>query len=269
MDAATADAAASMLAAAWRGRDQIDDLADEIRPSNLDEAYDVQRRMIDALSHLPVGWKVGASNENAMKRFGFSEPFYGRLLDGAMHQSPATLAADLFSRRGLETEFAFRLTSDLPAHGAPFDRAAVIAAAAELVPAIEIIDSRFTTWPKVSPFSFIADNGTHGRFVMGQLHSDWSGHDLAAQAARISVNNERGSRLGCVGRPGQRIGLARKSIAGGRTQPQSWRRDHDGYCGGGGVVRGRRYGGCGLWTVRSGIGLVYLNGATDSNLAKG
>jgi len=190
MDAAIADAAASMLAAAWRDRDQIDDLADEIRPSNLDEAYDVQRRMIDAISYLPVGWKVGASNENAMKRFGFSEPFYGRLLDGAMHQSPATLAADLFSRRGLETEFAFRLTSDLPAHGAPFDRAAVISAAAELVPAIEIIDSRFTAWPNVSPFSFIADNGTHGCFVLGQPHSDWSGHDLAAQAARISVNNE-------------------------------------------------------------------------------
>ncbi len=190
MDTATAEAAASKLAAAWRDRDQIDELADDIRPTNLDEAYDVQSRMIDAISDLPVGWKVGASNENAMKRFGFSEPFYGRLLDGCMHQSPATLAADLFSRRGLETEFAFRMTSDLPAYGVPFDRAAVIAAASELIPAIEIIDSRFSAWPEVSPFSFIADNGTHGRFVMGQPHSDWSGHDLATHAASISVNDQ-------------------------------------------------------------------------------
>ena len=190
MDPVAADTAASTLAAAWRDRNQIDDLAEAIRPSNLDEAYDVQKRMVDAISDLPVGWKVGASNERAMKRFGFSEPFYGRLLDGCMHQSPATLDANLFSRRGLETEFAFRLTSDLPAHGAPYDRAAVIAAASELIPAIEIIDSRFAAWPDVSPFSFIADNGTHGRFVMGQPHSDWSGHDLAAQTARISVNDQ-------------------------------------------------------------------------------
>ena len=146
--------------------------------------------MIDELSDLPVGWKVGASNEKAMTLFGFPEPFYGRLLDGCIHQSPATLNADLFSRRGLETEFAFRLTSDLPAHGAPFDRAAVIAAAAELILAIEIIDSRFSAWPDVNPFSFVADNGTHGRFVMGQPHSDWSGHDLAQQAASISVNGQ-------------------------------------------------------------------------------
>ena len=144
--------------------------------------------MIDAIADLPVGWKVGASNENAMKRFGFSEPLYGRLLDGGMHQSPATLDAALFSRRGLE--FAFRLTSDLPAYGVPFDRNAVIAAAAELIPAIEIIDSRFVAWPEVSPYSFIADNGTHGCFVMGRPHSDWRGHDLAAQAARISVNGQ-------------------------------------------------------------------------------
>ena len=190
MGSAAADAAASILAAAWRDRGQIDELAEEIRPTNPAEAYDIQSRMIDAISDLPVGWKVGASNENAMKRFGFSEPFYGRLLDGCMHQSPAALGADMFSRRGLETEFAFRLTSDLPAYAAPFDRAAVVAAASELIPAIEIIDSRFSAWPEVSPFSFIADNGTHGRFVMGQPHSDWSGHDLAGQAARISVNDQ-------------------------------------------------------------------------------
>ena len=190
MDKTAADAAATTLANAWRDRDQIDELAENVRPSNLDEAYDVQKRMVDAISDLPVGWKVGASNENAMRRFGFSEPFYGRLLDGCLHQSPATLDAELFSRRGLETEFAFRLTSDLPAYGAPFDRDAVVAAASELIPAIEIIDSRFAAWPDISPFSFIADNGTHGRFVMGQPLSDWSGHDLAVQAARISVNDQ-------------------------------------------------------------------------------
>ncbi len=190
MDSADANAAALTLARAWRERDQIDELAESIRPADVTEAYDVQDRMIDAIPAIPVGWKVGASNEKAMKRFGFSEPFYGRLLDSGIHTSPATVSAEQFSRRGLETEFAFRLTSDLPAHAAPFDRAAVVGAASELLPAIEIIDSRFRAWPEISPFSFIADNGTHGCFVMGQPHSDWAGHDLGAQIARISVNGQ-------------------------------------------------------------------------------
>ncbi len=204
MDAAAAEAAASILAKAWRERDQIDELVEAIRPADLAEAYDVQNRMIDAIGDRPVGWKVGASNENAMKRFGFSEPFYGRLLDTGMHHSPATLSANRFARRGLETEFAFRLTSDLAAHAAPFDRAAVVAAAAELIPAIEIIDSRFGAWPDVSPFSFIADNGTHGCLVMGQPGSDWSGHDLGGQTARISVNGSQvnqGSGADVLGDP--------------------------------------------------------------------
>tara|TARA_Y100000588_G_scaffold238030_1_gene251749 strand:+ start:125 stop:907 length:783 start_codon:yes stop_codon:yes gene_type:complete len=204
MDTTNAEAAAMTLAQAWRERDQIDDLTEAIRPADVAEAYDVQDRMIDAIPAQPVGWKVGASNENAMRRFGFSEPFYGRLLDTGMHSSPASLSAEHFSRRGLETEFAFRLTSDLPAHAAPFDRAAVVAAASELLPAIEIIDSRFSSWPEISPFSFIADNGTHGCFVMGQTHSDWAGHDLSTQAARISVNEQlvnEGSGADVLGDP--------------------------------------------------------------------
>ncbi len=190
MDSTDANTAAVTLARAWREHDQIDELTASIRPADVTEAYDVQDRMIDAIPAMPVGWKVGASNDNAMKRFGFSEPFYGRLLDSGMHTSPASLSAAQFSRRGLETEFAFRLTSDLPAHAAPFDRAEVVAAASELLPAIEIIDSRFSSWPEISPFSFIADNGTHGCFIMGQPHSDWAGYDLSAQVARISVNGQ-------------------------------------------------------------------------------
>ena len=85
MDSVNADAAAGTLARAWRERDQIDELTESIRPADVMEAYDVQNRMIDAIPAMPVGWKVGASNENAMKRFGFNEPFYGRLLDSGMH----------------------------------------------------------------------------------------------------------------------------------------------------------------------------------------
>lgn len=204
MDAAAAGAAASALADAWREGGQIDELAEAIRPTDLAAAYDIQSRMVDAIAERPVGWKVGASNAAAMERFGFGEPFYGRLLAGGMHGSPAELRADRFARRGLETEFAFRLAADLPAAAAPFDRAAVVAAAAELIPAIEIIDSRFHAWPEVSPFSFIADNGTHGCFVMGRPGGDWHGHDLGAQRARISVNGRlvnEGSGADVLGDP--------------------------------------------------------------------
>ena len=169
MDATAAGAAASALADAWREGGQIDELAEAIRPTDLTAAYDVQSRMVDAIAERPVGWKVGASNAAAMERFGFAEPFYGRLLAGGMHDRPGRAARGSFRapRAGDRVRVPPRppicrlprRRSTAPPWSPP--RPSWSRRSRSSIPA-----SR--AWPEVSPFSFIADNGTHGCFVMGR-----------------------------------------------------------------------------------------------------
>ncbi|MBM3509537.1 MAG: hypothetical protein FJX61_05280 [Alphaproteobacteria bacterium] len=205
LDLARIDRAAHALAAAWNMKTQIDDLPEADRPTSIDEAYAIQERMVAALPDVVSGWKIGAASQTALQKYGFKEPFIARILGTRVFASPATVKAADYGMRGIETEFAFRITTDdLRAVFAPFTRERVIAAAGELIPAIELIDTRLKAWPKVSPFSFIADNGIHGSFVIGKPVRDWDKTDLGRQTAAVSVNGKevnKGSGADVLGDP--------------------------------------------------------------------
>jgi 2-keto-4-pentenoate hydratase len=59
-----------------------------------------------------------------------------------------------------------------------------------LHPAIEIIDSRYADWLKVSLPSIVADMGSNGALVVGPAVKRWRTLDLAKPAVRMTVDGK-------------------------------------------------------------------------------
>ena len=169
-------------------------LPEECRPQTPTEGYEVQdllvERLISNYGGQTVGYKIACTNKSAQELVGLDEPFYGRLLSASVYQNPAQVDADNFFMRVIEPEFGFQMNSDLPPENMPFDPEAVAAAVGAVLPAIEIVDSRYTDWTTMDGPSLIADNGCHGAWVQGEPWSDWKAYDLPELDVRLITNDE-------------------------------------------------------------------------------
>jgi 2-keto-4-pentenoate hydratase len=186
-----AAAAARLLLEARAEQVQLEGLPEDCRPSDLTAAYAIQDQHVAGLraAHdaTPIGYKVGCTNATAQKQLGLSEPFSGVLLDRFTRQSPASIPDGLCFMRVIEAEFAFRLGRDLQA---PFDARTVADAIAAVLPAIEIVDSRYKSWTTVGALALIADQGSTGLWVGGAERTDWQSFDLPRHQVRLLLNEQ-------------------------------------------------------------------------------
>ena len=186
--------AVDLLTEVRRSRVRLDALPVDCRPDDLAAAYAIQAVHAERLAALqggaPVGYKIGCTNVTAQAQLGIDEPFYGRLFPGAVHDSAARLRADDFFMRVIEAEFAFRMVDDLPAAAAPYDLDGVAAAVGAVVPAIEVVDSRYTDWTTAGAAALIADNGSHGALIHGPVTEAWRDIDLESAPVILSVAGE-------------------------------------------------------------------------------
>jgi len=173
---------------------QEPDITDDIRPADPLSGYAVQEELVKRLlsknAGQIAGYKVACTNKLAQELLGVDTPFYGRLLSYLIHRSPAHLNPGDFSMRCIEAEFAFEMAEDLPRENAPYDVDRVAAAVSALLPAIEIVDTRYTDWTKVSAPSLIADNGCNGAWVMGDPCRQWQQFDLKTHRVDLMVNGQ-------------------------------------------------------------------------------
>ncbi len=181
--------AAAMLYAALRQKKALLELPEDCRPDSPFEAYAIQDRFI-ALLGKPVGYKIAFTNPAIQRKLKIDEPASGRLIADRVFASPATLAVGSLFRVGIETEFAFRMAKDLPATGAPYAREQVIDAIDVLVPAIEVVDTRFADWATCGASQAIADNALGSHWVYGAPYVEWQGLDLVRAEAVTSVNGQ-------------------------------------------------------------------------------
>jgi 2-keto-4-pentenoate hydratase len=188
---------------AYVQRVRLVELPADVRPTTPQEAYRWQAQFVEKLGRT-IGYKIACTNAIAQRFLNMPEPFYGRLLAASTFDSPARLAAGGFFMRVIESEFAFQFARDLPPSARPLDRGQIADALAGVLPGIEIVDSRFTSWTTVGAPSLIADNACHGAWVKGALMTAWGDLDLAAQAVELSVNGnvvQRGSGSAVLGHP--------------------------------------------------------------------
>lgn len=209
--------AAEHLSAAMAQRTRLKALPEECRPQSLGDAYAVQERFAPSFGGEPVGYKVGASNRGLQEGLGIDEPFWGRLMSARVFESPADIDSATGLGIAVESEYAFRMGADLPAGAAPFDREQVAAAVGVLVPAIEIVDTRFEDLSAVGGLHAIADNGLAGHWVPGVPVEAWRQADIVDHEVVIEINGEAaatGSGRNVLGHPLESLRWLANHLAG-------------------------------------------------------
>jgi 2-keto-4-pentenoate hydratase len=175
-----AQRAATLLLDARKTGRALADLPADCRPGNAEEAYAVQDEVAKHLGPIR-GWKTGAATPEA-------EPAYAPIFTVAA--SPARFPAKEQRVFGIEAEIAFKLGNDLRPRTQLYSREEVIAAIASMHPAIELIDSRFTDWPKADTWSKVADNQSNSALIHGAAVADWQslGLDLARPPITVTID---------------------------------------------------------------------------------
>lgn len=173
-------------------------------PADIDEAYAVLDSVAAQMGVPVCGWKVALTNEAIQKRMKASEPACGPLFQPYIMESPKLLNMPEESLRGLELEFAFRMGDSLPPRPEPYSQEEVLAAAATLHPAIEVVDSRVRNGQQHGAVAIIADHCANAALVYGPGTADWRGLDLAVHETVLTVDGEHavtGSGSAVLGDP--------------------------------------------------------------------
>ena len=111
-------------------------------PTTLDAAYALQSEVMSQFDSARVGWKLGATNAQAMEKLGLPEPFLGPLMAEHWLSDGQPVAVTPLLGPLLETEFLVTLGADLPPRAEAYTRDEVNAAVAYVGAAFEIVSSR-------------------------------------------------------------------------------------------------------------------------------
>jgi len=188
----------------------IPKLTDEYPGMTIGDGYAVQlelRRRFLARGHKQVGWKAGLTSKAKMKQMGVDVPSIGFLTDRmARPENAAISTSDLVHPR-VECEVAFVMKGELKGPGCT--AAAVLAATDYVLPAVEIIDSRFSGFKFDLP-SVVADNGSSARFVGGGRARYAKDLDLRTLGVVLEKNGEivaMGASAAVLGHPAEAIAM--------------------------------------------------------------
>ncbi len=158
--------AASRLLQAERTGKPTGRLSDHYPGMDVDDAYDVQRRLVGvkvAEGARVRGYKIGLTSKVMQVAAGISEPDYGHLLDNMFFDDGATIAVSRHHALRLEVELAFVLHRPLKGPGVTM--ADVLSATECVMPALELIASR-TVLPR-QLVDTLADNAACAGVVLG------------------------------------------------------------------------------------------------------
>jgi 2-oxo-3-hexenedioate decarboxylase len=190
-------------------------LTDDFPTMGMADGYAVQlalRRRWLARGVRQVGWKAGLTSKAKMVQMGVSVPSIGFLMaDMARPEGSAVRTDDLVHPR-VECEVAFVTKAELA--GDQVSRADVLAATDFVLPAIEIIDSRYSGFKFDLP-SVVADNGSSARFVTGGRARYPQELDLGNLGVVMEKNGEAlamSSSAAVMGHPADAVALLVKVL---------------------------------------------------------
>ena len=158
---------------------EVTKITDDYPNMTFTDATDVQweiRRRKMSRGHKIVGMKMGLTSWAKMKQIGVEMPCYGFLADYFSLPDGAQVPFDELIHPKVEAEIAFVTNKELSGKNLTVEE--VLAATELVVPAVEIIDSRYKDF-KFDLTSVQADNSSSTRFVVGSHAAkpedfDWS-----------------------------------------------------------------------------------------------
>lgn len=184
------DKLAADLAQAERSRVPISPLTDAYPDIEVVDAYEIQlinvRQKVAEGARI-IGHKVGLSSEAMQKMMNVHEPDYGHLLEDMQVFEDQPVKSGRFLYPRVEVEVGFILSDNLPGAGCTEDD--VLAATAAFAPAIELIDTRITTW-QIKSCDTIADNASSAGWVLGEARVSPKDIDIKNIDAVLTNNGE-------------------------------------------------------------------------------
>ncbi|CCQ97456.1 2-hydroxyhexa-2,4-dienoate hydratase [[Clostridium] ultunense Esp] len=164
----------------------LTDLMPSLTP---EEAYEIQliniRRRISQGERV-VGKKIGLTSKAMQHLLGVNEPDYGHLLDTMEIEAGSRAPWEKLLQPKVEGELAFILKERLKGPGVT--TLDVIKAVDQMVPSIEIVDSRIRDW-KIKLPDTIADNASSGLFLLGKEKVPLRDVDVTEIGMALYVND--------------------------------------------------------------------------------
>lgn len=185
---AALDRRVALLLAAERERREVDRIDPEGTVGE-EEAYRLQFAGVAeklAQGESIVGFKTGLTSRAKQRTMGVSQPILGHMFASAIVANGATVETGPLIHPRAEPEIAFRLARDLPG---TTDVAAAQAATATVMPALEIIDSRYRDF-KFGLADVIADNTSAARAILGPETPVATAGELRLVGMAYSKNGE-------------------------------------------------------------------------------
>jgi 2-keto-4-pentenoate hydratase len=187
--------AGEWLYEAHRRRERFAPLPADLAPRDVGEAYAMQSEYVgmraESLGQV-TGYKIALTTPAMRAMVGLNDSIAGDMLDKTIRRGNARVRAADYVRLLVEFEIAVELAEDLPAIGAPYDRARVAQGVAAVMPALELADDRNADYSLLpgNALSLIADNAWNEGAVLGDPVRDWSGVDLAGLRGVATINGK-------------------------------------------------------------------------------
>jgi 2-oxo-3-hexenedioate decarboxylase len=190
LDQTTIDAIAHRLDEAELQREAITKITDAYPQMNWTDAYAIQdalRARKEARGMKVAGLKMGLTSHAKMRQMNVIDPVYGFLTDDGSCMDGAAIDTASLIHPKVEAEIAF--VTKLPLAGPGCHIGTVLAATDFVLPAVEVIDSRYENF-RFDLKSVIADNTSAARFVTGGRHRSAEGLDLKNLGVVLEKNGE-------------------------------------------------------------------------------
>lgn len=216
LDKATINQLAEHLENAELNCLEVTKITDDYPDITWDECLDVQweiRRRKEARGNKIVGMKMGLTSVAKMRQMGVETPCYGFLADYFSCPDGAEIKVSELIHPKVEAEIAFVTNKELSGPGCHIGN--VLAATDFVVPAVEIIDSRYKDF-KFDLKSVIADNSSSSRFVTGGRMRSVDELDLKTLGVVMEKNGEvveLGAGAAVLGHPAASVAMLANMFA--------------------------------------------------------
>lgn len=216
LDSGTIVSLAGQLEDAEHNRAPIAKITDEYPELSWDDAYAIQnalrQRKLDSGVRI-AGLKAGLTSKAKMKQMNVSEPVFGFLCDYGAYPDGGEIEIDKFIAPRIEAEIAFVTNGELAGPGCHL--AQVLAATDFVMPAVEILDSRYEDF-RFDLISVVADNTSAAGFVTGGQARRVADVDLRTLGLVVEKNGkvvEVGAGAAVLGHPAESVAVLANNLA--------------------------------------------------------
>lgn len=217
MGANTYKEIANYLLAAEVEKREVIKVTAELKPNlTVEEAYLVQEELVSTKlgeGRKIIGPKMGLTSKAKMQQMGVDDPIYGYVFDYMVIDNGGKVPFHDLIHPKVEAEIAFLIKEDIEGPGVT--GAQVLAKTEYVLPALEIIDSRYENFNFTLP-DVVADNASTSRVVFGSTLKSPEQFELDLVGTTLSINGEikdLGAGAAVLGHPANAIAMLANMLA--------------------------------------------------------